>query len=194
MLFELAFIVVCLGSAAATVWAGLLTLRRRRPQARRVLGRTASFLSAYVAVILLASVAAPRQWIALGQEQRFDDWAVTVRAVARSDQHYRVDLRVSSHARRRPQRAVDADVRLVAADGRSFAPQEAPGERSLQSVLQPGETFDTVRTFDVPPDADVIGLDVIHGGWPGLFVIADRGSLLHKRPLVRLDAGKLGHR
>ncbi|MDH4063510.1 MAG: hypothetical protein OEW19_03860 [Acidobacteriota bacterium] len=194
MIFELLFIVVLLGTVAATSYAGALALGRRWLHARRVIGLTAALVGTYLVVVVVVSFLTPRQWVAEGQEQRFDDWAVTVLQAHRLEGGYRVDLRVASHARGRPQRAADAQVLLVAADGRRFAPRAAPGERSLRSTLQPGESFVTTRTFDVPSDAAIIGLDVVHGAWPELFIIGDRGSLFHRRPLVRLAGGAQGGR
>jgi len=184
---DLLFIVVFLGTLVALLRGGLATLRRRWPDARRILSRTAVFVVAYLTVVVAISLFTPRRWISLGEEQRFDDWAITVLRVGHAATRYHVEVRVASHARGRPQRAADAAIVLVARDGRRFWPLEAPDARSLQSIVQPGESFVTERDFQVPPDADIIGLDVLHGAWPGLFIIGDRGSLFHKRPLVRIE-------
>lgn len=184
---DLLFIIVFLTAVVALTRAVVSTLRGRRPDARRILSRIGVFAVGYLSVVIATSLLSPRRWIAVGAEQRFDDWALTVTHVEHATQRYHVDLRVTSHARGRPQRAADAAVVLVASDGRRFRPLDAPGARSLQSLLQPGESFETSRDFQVPSDARIIGLDVLHGAWPALFVIGDRGSLFHKRPLARID-------
>jgi hypothetical protein len=183
---DLLFIAIFLGVLVALLRAATATLRRRWAEVRRILTRTAAFAVAYLAVVIATSLLTPRRWISLGQEQRFDDWALTVLRVDRTGERYHVELRVSSHARGRPQRAADADVVLVASDGHRFRPLDAPDARSLRSVVQPGESFVTARDFQVPPGARIIGIDVLHGAWPSLFIIGDRGSLFHKRPLVRI--------
>lgn len=183
---DLLFIVVFLGTLVALLRAGAAALRRRWPEARRILARTTVFIAAYLAVVIATSICTPRRWISLGEEQRFDDWALTVLRVQHRATRFHVEVRVASHARGRPQRAADAAIVLVARDGRTFWPLDAPNARSLQSIVQPGESFVTGRDFRIPPDAGIIGVGVLHGGWPALFIIGDRGSLFHKRPLVRI--------
>ena len=184
---DLLFIVIVFGTVIALLRVGIAAVRGRGTHARHILRHTAIFLAAYVAVVIAVSLATPRRWIEIGHEQRFDDWAITVTSVVHTATHYRVDVRVSNHARGRPQRASDAALSLVAADGRTFPAHDAPQERSLQSVLEVGESFDTAREFDVPADARIIGLDVIHGAGRGLLIIGDRGSPFYKRPLVRIE-------
>jgi hypothetical protein len=184
---DLVFIGAFLGTVAALLRAAIAALRRRWSDARRILTRLTVFGIAYLLLVSATSLLSPRRWISLGEEQRFDDWALTVLRVSHTAQRYHVDIRVASHARGRPQRAADAGLALVASDGRRFWPLPAPDARSLQSVLQPGEWFETARDYDVDPQARIIGLDVLHGGWPALFIIGDRGSLFHQRPLVRAE-------
>jgi hypothetical protein len=128
----------------------------------------------------------PRRWIALHDEQCFDEWCISVVDGHRVHSHYQITLRVASHARRRLQRAADADVRLLDTAGNRYEPALTTA-RSLQSMLQPGESFDTLREFGLSSERQALGLDVIHGAWPESFIIGDRGSLLHKRTLMRLD-------
>jgi hypothetical protein len=185
-IWDLVFVVVFLGVVIGGVRVLACALRRRWPEARRGVVRGGAFLAVYIAVVVGVSLATPRRWLSMGEEQRFDDWALTVAGIERTDRGYRVELRVANHGRGRAQRAADAEVVLVAADGRRFAPANETVERSLRSMLQPGESFETTREFTVPPEAEIIGLDVLHGAWPEIFIIGDRGSLLHKRPLVRI--------
>jgi hypothetical protein len=183
---DLVFLAAALGAVVAVIRVVALAAFGRVHEARRVVRRSLTVAAAYLAVVAAVGLLTPRRWLRVGEEQRFDDWALTVLRVDHVAGRYHVVVRVANHGRGRAQRAADADLRLVAADGRQFAPRAAPGTRSLRSVLQPGEAFDTGRDFDVPDDAVVVGLDVIHGGWPGRFIIGDRGSLFHKRPLVRI--------
>jgi hypothetical protein len=190
-LFELVFLLLVLGLVIGLVRLTVHVARRKWRDARRLALSLAGVVVVYLAVVVLVSLATPREWVAIGEEQRFDDWCVSVDRVERIAGRYRLDIRVASRARGRPQRAADAQVVLVAADGRQFGPVPAPSERSLQSVLQPGESFVTVRDYDVPADASILGVDVIHGAWPGWFIVGDRGSILHQRPLVRVEDGAL---
>lgn len=184
-LADLVFLLALLGVMVALVRLAVYAARRQWRDVRRLGMRLTGFTLAYLAVIVVVSLATPRRWVALGEEQRFDDWSLTILHVRGIDGHYELTMRVANRARRSAQRAADAAVLLVAADGRTFEPLPAPTERSLQSVLQPGESFDTVRRYDVPTNASIIGIDVVHGAWPEWFIVGDRGSLLHRRPLVR---------
>lgn len=179
------FIAGVIGLFAATARAVWLVLRRRWGEARRITARTGAVVAAYLLVVAVVSLATPRRWIAVGEEQRFDDWSLTVTSVSRVGRGYRVGVRIANRGRGRPQRAADANVLLVAVDGRSFAPINA-GHQSLRLALQPGEARDTELNYGDVGDAPLLGADVIHGAWPQWFIIGDRGSLFHARPLVRL--------
>ena len=98
-----------------------------------------------------------------------------------------MDVRVSNRGRGRPQAARDAKLVLVADDGHRFeAIAHNPG-RSLRSQIQAGESIDLVCRYEVPTDVEIIGIDVVHGAWPQLFIVGDCGSLFHKRPYVRAN-------
>lgn len=182
---DLVFVAGLGGLFAATARALWLVRCRRGRAVRRLMARTGAAVAAYVAIVAVVSLSTPQQWIAVGEEQRFDDWSLTVTSVSRVDRGYRLGVRVANHGRGRPQRATDANVLLVAVDGRSFAPIEG-GHQSLRRVLQPGEAHDTELQYGDLGDTPLRGADVIHGAWPQWFIIGDRGSLFHKRPLVRL--------
>jgi hypothetical protein len=185
-LFDLFFISGALLSVIVWIRLLLLMFRGRRSDAGALLTYWTMSAVAYLAIVVVTSLLTPRRWIALHDEQCFDEWCVSVLDARRMNSDYQVTLRVASHSRRRPQRAADADVRLVDTTRNSYSPEPTVA-RSLQSVLQPGESFDTVRLFGLPSDKQALGLDVIHGAWPEWFIIGDRGSLLHKPTLVRLD-------
>jgi hypothetical protein len=54
-------------------------------------------------------------------------------------------------------------------------------------MIGPGESFETVREFDVPAGVHGLGLVVRHGAFPGNIVIGDDGALFHKPAIVKLD-------
>ena len=172
--------------AGAVLRAGAHAVRRRWASARRILLRAILFALGYTAIVVATSLATPRRWIQIGEEQRFDDWAATVVKAERSGERYRVVVRVANHGRGRPQRAADAELILVTSDGRRLAAVTSPDQRSMRSLVQPGESFETAEDFEVPSGETIIGADLVHGAWPELFIIGDRGSLFFKRPLVRL--------
>jgi hypothetical protein len=184
---DLFFMVCFLALVVAVMRLGVLAVRGRWDGVRRSGSRVAALVVAYFAVLVVVSLATPRRWVALGEEQRFDDLAFAVDRAESAAGHWRLQVRVANHGRGRGQRARDADVALVAADGRSFACTVEPSARPLTSMVQAGESFETAVSVDVPEGATIVGADVIHGsGPPGWFIIGDRGSFLHQRPLVRL--------
>lgn len=184
---DLIFIVGVLALLVAVARAIGYTVGRRWADARRILARAFVVALVYLAVVVGVSLVTPRPWIGVGEEQRFDDWALTVTGVERTERGYRVSLRVANHGRGRTQAALDAAVVLVTLTGDRIAALAAPSERSLRSKVPAGDSFETFREFDVPAGVVVRGLDVLHGAWPAWFIIGDRGSLLHRRPLVRLS-------
>jgi hypothetical protein len=158
--------------------------------------------------MVMVPVLSPRKEFRVGQDECFDDWCVAVDRVKYSpsigrDSSQRstqglfciVTLRVSSRALRVAQAAPDASVHLV--DDRERVYTVSPeGQQAYESSfgstiplgtrLEPGASFQSVRVFELPPDADGLGLVVDHGGGPGRFVIGDDHSLLHKRTVILL--------
>jgi hypothetical protein len=186
-LAECAFIAAAAFSLVVLLRLALQLAKRRWPAARRMAIRWLGFAIAYLGLVVVVSLASPRPWLSVGDEQRFDDWCVTVLSVDRHGQQFDVAVRVSNRGRGRAQSAPDARLVLIADDGREFeAANDVPG-RSLRSTLAAGESLQTVCRCVVPAEAQIVGVDVVHGAWPELFIVGDRGSLLHKRPLVRVE-------
>lgn len=183
---ELVFIALFLGTLGATLRIVVHLAKGRTREARRLALRLALLLVTYLGVVVAVSLATPRVWFALGEEQRFDDWALTVVAAEPLADGVRLTLRVANRGRGRPQAARDVEVLLVAADGRRLAPRSQTGERSLREPVAAGASVETTRDYAVPDGLEILGVDVVHGAWPAWFVIGDRGSLWHRRPLVRL--------
>jgi hypothetical protein len=186
-LADFAFIAVAAFSLVVLLRLALQLLRRRWPAARRVGSWWLGFALAYLALVAVVSLATSRQWLSVGEEQRFDDWCLTVLSVDHQGQQFDVVVRVSNRGRGRAQSARDARLMLVADDGREFEAAPDVAGRSLQLTLAAGESFETVCRCVVPAEARIVGIDVVHGAWPELFIVGDRGSILHKRPLVRVE-------
>lgn len=65
-------------------------LRRRWHVAWTLAGRIAAAGGVYLPVVDLVSVTRPQQWIALGEEERFDDWCITVTSAGGDAEGYHV--------------------------------------------------------------------------------------------------------
>ena len=85
--------------------------------------------------------------------------------------------------------------------GRRFAPQPAgsdiPPDAAdkdavpLDVLLQPQQSLDIARTFQLPPGAHAVGIITGHGspycGTMSFLVIGGSGCLFHKPAMIRLE-------
>ncbi len=192
--FDLLFLLVALATVLTLARAGSLALTRRRQQALRVLRNLAVALVGYIMVGLTVSLIRPQRVIALEDPWCLDDWCLTVTgARSRVDDSQRlveVDLRLSSRARRTPQRARFAWVYLIDQRGRRYSPDPEPSAVALNVVMQPQEAVYTTRTFRVPLDALGLGLVTGHGGpYCGpmdLLVVGASGCVFRKPTMIRI--------
>lgn len=147
---ELVFILFFLTAAATALRVVARLATRRWRDARRLAAKLGVAAILYLAVVVVVSLFSPRRWVALGEEQRFDDWALTVLRAETTPTGWRLVARVANRGRGRAQSAPDAELLLVADDGRMFAPAAVPAGRSLRSMVAPGDSFETVLGFAVP--------------------------------------------
>jgi hypothetical protein len=162
--------------------------RRRWELVRRIGLRAIGLVAAYLGIVVAVSLASPRQWVELNEEQRFDDWCVSIVDAKRTGNQFTVRARVSNRGRGRAQAARDASLFLLAVNGNRFELVTDPISPSLHSRIQAGESIETECRCELPPETKILGLDVQHGAWPEWFIVGDRGSLVHRRTLVRVEA------
>jgi len=187
--------------------ASYLARRRWRPL-RRILLALGVFLGSYAAVLVTVSLTSPQQVLGPHQVRCFDDWCLSLQRVARRravgrwphvatarGQFYLVTVEVSSRARGISQRAVDARVYLLDANGQRYDPDAdarhaldatGGGGQPLDTELPPAGSFTHTVVFDVPLERRPGGLVVVHGLFPAVLVIGDPQSLLHKPTLLAL--------
>ncbi len=187
--FDLVFIGVFLVAVLlllATVVAAVRTRRRRALGLLRGLGALASV---YLTIVIVVSLASPGRTIQRREPRCFDDWCVSVEQVdqapAGTDISYSVAIRLSSRARGRPQRENGVTVYMLDDRGRRFEAQEDPDAVPMNVLLHPGESVIARRQFLLPVDTRNPGLVIAHGRFPGMFIIGDDQSLLHKPSVVR---------
>jgi len=209
-LFDLLFIALVLTTIIVLVIAIINMLYGRFRQAAKLLASLGVSLIIYLGIVAAVGLFSPQRMVAFGQDRCFDDWCVAVEDVALvqalgQSEHliqakgtfYVVTLRLSNHARGREQRASSAAVHLIDGQGQqvgislegqaAYVEQNGP-VASLTALIPVGQSFSTVQVFDLPPGADPIGLTVKHpvGFAPGLFIVGDEASLLHKPTIMRL--------
>ncbi len=186
--FDLIFLMVLPAVVVTLLLTAVTLMRRQYRRAQKLLSGLAVFVAAYFAVILGVSLTSPREVVALQEPQCFDDWCIAVDQVemapSGADVAYTVTLRIFSRARGRPQRENGVSVYLLDGQNRRYKPAADPLAPPLNTLLNPGESVLTVRRFTLPADALKPGLVVAHGRFPGLFIIGDDQSLLHKPTVV----------
>jgi hypothetical protein len=191
--FDLLFILVVLASLAtlAVVTAAVLAGRFRK--AALVCAGYLGGLVLYLGVVVGVALASPQRTLALGEDQRFDDWCIAVDDVVRSgspgQENYTVTVRLSNRARRVSQREKGVVVYLIDDKGRRFDAAPDPCAVPLDVRLEPGQSVTTPRTFEVSGASGRLALVVGRDGlsrFPGLFIISDDSSLLHKPRILPL--------
>lgn len=192
-IFDLLFILIVFASAAMLAVVIAAALRGRFSRAAKLLAALGICLALYLSVIVVVSLASPPRVMALGEDRCFDDWCVAVEDIARSESpkgtEFTVTLRLSNRARRVAQRENGIVVAVLDEKGRRFESAADPAAAPFNVLLQPGQSVSTTRTFDVSGSSGPLNLVVEHAGFsrfPGLFIIGDDSSLLHKPTIVRL--------
>ena len=192
--FDLLFLLAVSATLLSLVAAAAFAVAGRRTASFRILRGLGVSWVAYFAVGIAVSLLKPQRVLSVGQPWCFDDWCLTVEHVARSSgaegPSYDVDLRLSSRARRASQRALGAWVYLVDGHGHRYAPEVAGSSAPLDTLLGPGESVSTSRSFHLPAGTRPVGLVTGHGGrYCGLMsfvVIGASGCLFPKPPMVRI--------
>ncbi len=190
-LFDLLFLGLLLAGVISLFAAVWLALRKRFGPAGRILRRLLLFAGAYMAVVVLVSLVAPRRYLKANATQCFDDWCVGVTEFRRVPEGgvvaYRVDLRLSSRARRVSQRENNVVVYLTDQQGRRYDPVAGTSATPINVRLQPRESLVTSRSFRVPAEAKVLGLVITHeGGFPIGWFIIGYDTWFRKPAVVRL--------
>jgi hypothetical protein len=175
--FDLLFLASCFITLITLIVAACFVLRREFGRAGRILRNLGVSVGAYFAVVIVVSLISPRRVFKPGASQCFDDWCIGVDGFRQAPESggvaYSVDLRLSSRARRVPQREKHVNVYLTDDYGHRYDPIAASSASPFGVLLQPQESVIVSRSFLVPPQAMNVGLVIAHeGGFPiGWFII-----------------------
>lgn len=182
-------------------------LRGRKRAALRALCALGICLAIYMVIGVVVGVSAPQKTLKMGEDRCFDEMCFAptsvkiVPAIGQASSQtnangnfYEVSIRAASHARGQAQREAGVSVSLMDSIGHVYevSPQ---GQRAyeaangptpaLTSRLQAGQRITSVQVFDVPRNASGLALHFGHNG-PGLFIIGDDESPLHKPTITPL--------
>ena len=190
--FDLLFLFLVLVTTVALVMLAVLAVRRQWVRAGPIVRRVAIGAAVYFAIVIGVSVVRPRGEHRVGELRCFDDWCITVveakRAATPPGTRYDVRRRLSNRARRVPMGEKGTVVYLTDAQGRRFDPLPDPATVAFATLLQPGESREVVRHFEVAQDARELGLVYTHeGGFPIGWLIVGEGGWFQRPSIVRLD-------
>jgi hypothetical protein len=208
-IFDLVFLVAVLGCVVALFSLFYFLLRRQWRRATRISLALVSFLVVYAATLISVALLSPQHVFAMHEDRCFDDWCISAERVVQVPAlsaasasvvahgvFYLVTVRVSSRAKGITQRALDVQVYLLDAKSQRYDPSTAgqqvldasgQGGQQLTSELTPGASFTRTIVFDMPKYASHLTLLVDHGLFPGMLIIGDEQSILHRPTIINLQ-------
>lgn len=206
-LFDLLFIALFLGTVTLLIVTLITALCGRRRITLRLLCFLGISLAAYFLIVALVAVATPQKVLTREQSRCFDEMCFAVtdvkialtigqgqQATKAAGRFYLVTIQVSCHGHGRAQSEAGVGVSLVDTTGSTYEVSptgqhayQAGNELNppLTARVAPGDSVSSVQVFDVPMEAAEVALHVSHSG-PGLFIIGDDESPLHKPTIIRL--------
>jgi hypothetical protein len=181
-------------TAIGAVGVGVSLWRGERDRVRRGVGWLVGIWVAYVAVVVGVSLAQRQKVVQIGEPQCFDEMCFTVMRVEEVPGYLIRDgrrlIRVTVEVRNRGKKAQGEGLiwaYLVDGQGRRWEESAGVEGVGLTARVTGGGAVVSEPVFKVAGDAKGLGLVLTHGQWqPGLLVIGDSGSLLHRRTVVEL--------
>jgi hypothetical protein len=201
---DLFFLVSFILIVASLLGAVAAILLRRWKLAKRLALGLVIYAGVYALLLVGVALLSPQRVMVIHQLRCFDDWCAAVEKVEQRPEintlkangsFYLVTIDVLSQAKRIRQRALDASAYILDGQGNRYDPSlegmqalEAAGQAGLplNSWLEAGASFTSTIVFDLPAGINQPGLVFTHGTFPGLIIIGDEASWLHKPTIVRL--------
>jgi hypothetical protein len=179
------------GAAGITI---SLVRREHRKAARHSLWIVAVWV-VYMTILLGTSLRQPQKVVALGQDRCFDEMCFAATRVQElpgylirdGSRLIRVSVRISNHGKEKMQSEGLIRAYLIDRQGRRWEESTAVSGVQLTAKVAAGDSVMSQPVFKVPGDATGLGLIFTHGQrQPGVLVIGDSDSLLHRRTVVWL--------
>ena len=192
---ELLLLVLVGWTAVGAVGITYSLMRREKPKAMRNFSWIVAIWAIYMATLLGVSLLQPQKVVRLGQDQCFDDMCFAVTGVQELPEYLahdgsrlvRVSVRISNHGKEKPQSERLIRAYLVDSQGRHWAESTAVSGVRLTARVAAGDSVTSQPVFKVAKGASGLGLVFTHGQrQPGVLVIGDSDSLLHRRTVVWL--------
>jgi hypothetical protein len=174
---------------------GVSMWRRERERVRRGVGWLVGVWLLYLCVLVAVSLGQRQRVVAIGEPQCFDDMCFTVTRVEQlpgflirdGRRLVRVSVRVTNQGRKAQSEKL-IGVYLVDAQARRWDMSPGVDGVALTTRVMAAESVVSEPVFKVAADAKELRLVFTHGGsQPGVLVIGDSDSWLHRRTVVRLQ-------
>ncbi len=181
-------------TAIGVVGVGVSARRGERERVRRGLGWLFGVWVVYLSVVIGVSLGQGQRVVAMGKPQCFDEMCFTVTRVEEvpgflirdGRRLLRVSVQVTNQGRK-AQREGLIRAYLVDAQGRRWEMSQGVNGVELTTRVAGGASVVSEPVFKVAADASGLGLVLTHGRWqPGVLVIGDSDSLLHRKTVVEL--------
>jgi hypothetical protein len=174
---------------AVSLWRG------ERPRVQRGVAWLVGVWVVYLGVVIGVSLGQRQKVVAMGEPQCFDEMCFTVTGVEEvpgflikdGRRLVRVSVRVTNRGRKAQSEGL---IWAYLVDGQGRRWEESPGVNGvgLTARVTGGNSVVSEPVFKVAGDATALRLVFTHGYWqPGVLVIGDSDSLLHRRTAVELD-------
>jgi hypothetical protein len=189
--FDLFFIAMLLTTIVILIVAVVSAIQGKRTRAMTILCWLSVGAAIYIGMVYVATALSDPIVRRVGDAQCSDDWCLAVDTVQETPMiattRYEITLRIFSRARARAQRELIAsDVYLVDSEWRHYDPVLVGSELPLDTLLQPGETVSTHRTFFLPAGAHDVGLKIAHRAILPICLIIGECEAFHKGPIIRI--------
>ena len=168
--------------------------RGESQRVRRGIAWMAGVWALYLCVLAVVSMVQRQRILAIGESQCFDDMCFTVTGVEEvpgflirdGRRLIRVSVKVANRGRK-AQSEASIGAYLVDSQGRLWDESHGVNGNRLTARVSGEESVVSEPVFRVSADAKGLGLVLTHGRWqPGVLVIGDSDSWLHKKTVVML--------
>lgn len=193
---ELLLILLVGWTAVGIAGVTLSLVRKERTKAIRHSLWIVAVWVVYLGTLIGVSLWQPQKVVAMGQSQCFDEMCFAVTGVQElpgyliqdGSRLVRVSVRISNHAKEKTESEGSIQAYLIDRQGRRWTESTGISGVPLTARVAAGDSVMSEPVFKVTKDATGLELIFTHGRrQPGVLVIGDSDSLLHRRTIVPLD-------
>jgi hypothetical protein len=181
-------------TAIGVIGVGVSLARGERQRVRRGVGWLVGVWVVYLCLVIGVSLGQRQRVVAMGEPQCFDEMCFRVTGVKEvpgflirdGRRLLRVMVQVTNRGRKTQSEGL-IRAYLVDAQGRRWEMSPGVNGVELTARVVGGGSVVSAPVFKVAADASGLGLVLTHGRWqPGVLVIGDSDSLLHRKTVVEL--------